>query len=356
MVGFRRAGLVVAINPDPTAPVFDAADYGIVGRLARRRPRARARRARPARADGRVTPTGGLAVGCARPGWGTGRQSRGNGRAPHRGNPPYAAGRARDRGARRRRAAGHRVQEQLELVVERRRPSRQSATAPTSPWPTPARRSRAARSRSALNAETDGWSPIKNQWAGSAYIVGRRDLRPHRRVRRQRRGPALPGRVAHAQRRLHPVDDQDAARRDVPRRRRRATRAALKTDFDAQRRLAPDRRRCSPRSTSIEVTDPLTVTFTMSQPWSTFPDTMATQVGAIAAPAMVNAPDGGVREPDRHRPVLVRELGAGQQARGQEEPELLARRATRCSTASTSRCVPDLSSRERGAETRRRST
>jgi electron transfer flavoprotein alpha subunit len=30
MVGLRRAGLVVAINPDPAAPVFDFADYGIV--------------------------------------------------------------------------------------------------------------------------------------------------------------------------------------------------------------------------------------------------------------------------------------------------------------------------------------
>ena len=30
MVGLRRAGLIVAINPDPDAPVFDFADYGIV--------------------------------------------------------------------------------------------------------------------------------------------------------------------------------------------------------------------------------------------------------------------------------------------------------------------------------------
>ncbi len=30
MVGLRRAGLIVAVNPDPDAPVFDFADYGIV--------------------------------------------------------------------------------------------------------------------------------------------------------------------------------------------------------------------------------------------------------------------------------------------------------------------------------------
>ncbi|GIU89870.1 MAG: hypothetical protein KatS3mg010_0969 [Acidimicrobiia bacterium] len=31
MVGVRAAGTVLAINPDPDAPVFDAADVGIVG-------------------------------------------------------------------------------------------------------------------------------------------------------------------------------------------------------------------------------------------------------------------------------------------------------------------------------------
>jgi electron transfer flavoprotein alpha subunit len=31
MVGVRRAGLVVAINTNPKAPIFKTADYGIVG-------------------------------------------------------------------------------------------------------------------------------------------------------------------------------------------------------------------------------------------------------------------------------------------------------------------------------------
>jgi electron transfer flavoprotein alpha subunit len=30
-VGFRGAGLVVAINSDPAAPIFDACDLGLVG-------------------------------------------------------------------------------------------------------------------------------------------------------------------------------------------------------------------------------------------------------------------------------------------------------------------------------------
>jgi electron transfer flavoprotein alpha subunit len=31
MIGVRNAGLVMAINPDPTAPIFDLADVGVIG-------------------------------------------------------------------------------------------------------------------------------------------------------------------------------------------------------------------------------------------------------------------------------------------------------------------------------------
>jgi electron transfer flavoprotein alpha subunit len=34
MAGVRRAGLIVAVNKDPKAPIFKAADYGIVGECA----------------------------------------------------------------------------------------------------------------------------------------------------------------------------------------------------------------------------------------------------------------------------------------------------------------------------------
>ena len=72
--------------------------------------------------------------------------------------------------------------------------------------------------------------------------------------------------------------------------------AALKKNFDAQRKsilTGP----VFQVVTSIDTPDDSTVVFTMNQPWSTFTDTMATQVGAIAAPAMIDSPDGGVSNP-----------------------------------------------------------
>jgi peptide/nickel transport system substrate-binding protein len=146
-----------------------------------------------------------------------------------------------------------------------------------------------------LNAETDGWSPINNQWAGSAYIVSGAIF--DRLAEYDSNAVAQP----YLAESLTPNADfttwtikmrpnvtfHDGEQCDA---------AALKIDFEAQRKsllTGP----VFATVTSIDVKDPLTLQFTMSQPWSTFADTMATQVGAIAAPKMVNSPDGGVREP-----------------------------------------------------------
>ena len=146
-----------------------------------------------------------------------------------------------------------------------------------------------------LNAETDGWSPVKNQWAGSAYIVSGAIF--DRIMAYDTNGVAQPylaqsltsnGDFTQWTIKMRPnVTFHNGEKCDA---------AALKTDFDAQLKsllTGP----VFATVTGITVVDDLTVQFTMSQPWSTFPDTMATQVGSIAAPAMINAPDGGVRTP-----------------------------------------------------------
>ena len=63
----------------------------------------------------------------------------------------------------------------------------------------------------ALDSETDGWDPTQNRWANAVLRGRRRHLRPARRHRRAVPGQALPRRVDHAQRRLHPVGRQAPA-------------------------------------------------------------------------------------------------------------------------------------------------
>ncbi|MGZ4692533.1 MAG: ABC transporter substrate-binding protein [Acidimicrobiales bacterium] len=146
-----------------------------------------------------------------------------------------------------------------------------------------------------LNAETNGWSPSQSQWAGSAYIVAGAIF--DYLAEYDTDGVAKPF-LAQS---ITPNSDftewtiktrpgvtfQNGQPCDA---------AALKKNFDAQRKsilTGP----VFQVVTSIDTPDDSTVVFTMNQPWSTFTDTMATQVGAIAAPAMIDAPDGGVNNP-----------------------------------------------------------
>ena len=146
-----------------------------------------------------------------------------------------------------------------------------------------------------LNAETDGWSPIKNQWAGSAYIVAGAIF--DHLTEYDANGVAQPylaeSLTANATFtewtvKMRPnVTFHDGEKCDA---------AALKKNFEAQRAsvlIGP----VFANVASIDIVDDLTVKLNMSQPWSTFPDQMTTQPGAVAAPAMIDAPDGGVRKP-----------------------------------------------------------
>jgi peptide/nickel transport system substrate-binding protein len=146
-----------------------------------------------------------------------------------------------------------------------------------------------------LNAETGGWSPSLSQWAGSAYIVAgavfdflaKYDTDG---VARPYLAEAITPNATFTEWtvKMRPnVTFQNGEKCDA---------AALKLNFDALHKsllIGP----VFANVANVAIVDDLTVKLTMSQPWSTFPDQMTTQPGAMAAPEMINAPDGGVRKP-----------------------------------------------------------
>ena len=189
-----------------------------------------------------------------------------------------------------------------------------------------------------LNAETDGWSPIKNQWAGSAYIVAGAIF--DHLAEYDANGVAQPylARVPHAERRLHRVDDQAAAQRDVPQR-REVRRRRAQQELRGAAGLDPHRAGVRERDQDRD---------------RRRPHRQADHEAAVVDvprhhdhPARGHRRAGHDRRPrrwgpraDRHRALLLRGLDARQQARRQEEPGRTGARATRCSTASSSRCCP----------------
>ncbi len=147
-----------------------------------------------------------------------------------------------------------------------------------------------------LNAETNGWSPVLDEWAGSAYIVAGA-IFDHLAEYNSKDQP-----TPYLAQSITPNADftvwtitmrsgilfQDGEKCDA---------SAVAANFNAQRASALT----GPvfqTVTGVKVVDPLTVQLTMNQPWSTFANTLTTQPGAMAAPqAMLNQKDGGVSHP-----------------------------------------------------------
>ena len=84
---------------------------------------------------------------------------------------------------------------------------------------------------------------------------------------------------------------------------------AMKANFDAQK-ASPQFGNQLALLASTAVLDPLTLELTMSQPWSTFPNVLAgdvgSQIGYMAAPSMLAAADGG-RNPVGTGPFVFEE-------------------------------------------------
>ena len=70
-----------------------------------------------------------------------------------------------------------------------------------------------------LNAETNGWSPVVDEWAGSAYIVAGAIFDHLAEYNDKDQPTPYLAQSITAERRLHGVDDQDAPRGDLPGRR-----------------------------------------------------------------------------------------------------------------------------------------
>jgi peptide/nickel transport system substrate-binding protein len=148
-----------------------------------------------------------------------------------------------------------------------------------------------------LNAETNGWSPVKDEWAGSAYIVAGA-IFDHLAEYNTQDVPtpylaqSFTSNADFTQWTIKVRPDvtfQDGEKCDA---------AAIKANFDAQRAPTAITAPVFQTVTAVDVIDPLTVRLTMNQPWSTFPATLTTQPGAMAAPkAMLDKPDGGANNP-----------------------------------------------------------
>ena len=115
--------------------------------------------------------------------------------------------------------------------------------------------------------------------------------------------------------------------------------AAVKKDLDAIRTsvltwstFAPIRRS---RSTA-----PLTLDVAMKIPWSAFPASLTAQSGMVAAPKQLDDTATGTRQPVGSGPFVFESWTPDSLLHGQEEHELLARRACPTSTRSTSARSP----------------
>jgi peptide/nickel transport system substrate-binding protein len=141
-----------------------------------------------------------------------------------------------------------------------------------------------------LAAETDGWDPANSQWAGSGTTVSyavfdRLAMHDAEGVPRPYLAESIESDAEFTEwtMRLRPgVTFHDGTALDAPAVARNLERVR------ASLLLGP----AFASVTGITAVDPLTVVLTTDEPWSTFPSAMASQAGAIAAPSMLDDPDG----------------------------------------------------------------
>lgn len=163
-----------------------------------------------------------------------------------------------------------------------------------------------------LAAETDGWKVTDGSWGASAYAVGNALFDPLAVYSTDY--TAVPY-LAEA---FEPNDDyttwqiklrqgpvfHDGTPVDA---------AAIAQNLEAHTTALLTSTAVSFIDT-VSVVDDLTVEVTMIKPWSTFPDTLTSQVGYVMAPAMIDDPDGS-RRPVGSGPFVFESWTPGQNLR-----------------------------------------
>jgi ABC-type transport system substrate-binding protein len=147
--------------------------------------------------------------------------------------------------------------------------------------------------RFGLAAETDGWDPTSSRWAPSSYVVAGAIF--DRLAAMDTEGRPQPylaesftpnaDATAWTIRVRDGVRFHDGTPLDA---------AAVKRNFD-ERKQDPLTAANLATISSVEVVDPLTVRIDMNAPWATFPSVLAFQAGVMAAPSMLDDPDGSRR-------------------------------------------------------------
>lgn len=144
-----------------------------------------------------------------------------------------------------------------------------------------------------LNAETDGWNPTSNRWAGSGYIVGFSIMDPLAAY-----DVDLNPRPYLAESFDHNADFTQwtiKLRKGVTFQDGTAVNAAaVKKNLEAHRAsvLTQETMAFVSGIETPDGADGLTVVVNMSKPWSTFLHLMTAQPGAVAAPSMLDSPEG----------------------------------------------------------------
>ena len=146
-----------------------------------------------------------------------------------------------------------------------------------------------------LAAETDGWNPTRNRWSASAYIVGFSIFDPLAAydedvVPRPYLAKAITSDASFMTWTIElrsGITFHDGAPLDA---------AAVAKNLEGHRASGLTAETLS-FIDSVTVADASHVVVKMKKPWAGFPNTLTSQVGAIASPAQLDAGDEGTRKP-----------------------------------------------------------